>query len=196
LEKKGDEKRKQCNVNKDTVFLKAFGIWRDDTEEHSYGKWENKGYYSWSGKPSPTKVTDGFNDFGQALVVNKDNSISVKYLYSKDSRNSKSEIVPKKFQIEDLVLFRWSYEWIKKKVENKFSKHGWFKCNMKNGAYSEIIFGKPIFITKFLEWVKNGSAIFDTRMKQRRPNNTDRYGMQWRANNEFWKNLATNSYPE
>jgi hypothetical protein len=196
VNKKGNERRDLQNKNKDTIFLKAFGIWRDDTEDHSYGKWPNGGYYSWSGTPSPTKASKGFNGYGQALVVNNDNSISITYSFSKDARGNKSELVPERFQIENLELFKWGVDWIKEKVENKFSKFGWFKCNMKKEVYEEIMFGKPIFINNFLEWVKNGDVVFDTRMKERRPDKTDRLGMMFRASNSFWKKLAVYKYPE
>jgi hypothetical protein len=190
-DKKGDERREHQNKNKDEVFLKAFGEWRNDVKENTYGKWAKGGYYSWSGTPSPTKVTDGFNSYGQSLIVNNDNSISIVYSYSKDPRKNKSEIIPERFQIDNLELLKWSKERIKEEVENKFSALGWFKCNMKNGVYTEIVFGEPFTITKFLDWVKNGNVIFDTRMKERRPDGTDRMGMQWRASNSFWKSLVT-----
>ena len=93
------------------------------------------------------------------------------------------------------MLFGWSANWIKNKVENKFSVLGWFKCNIKKKEYVEIMFGDPITATTFLEWIKCGNVIFDTRMKQRRPNGSDRMGMMFRANNAFWKSLAVYTYP-
>ena len=204
--KTGKEKLKVQNGNKDGVFLKAFGVWRDANEDsHEYklnGKsitWKDvgkDGYYSWSGEPSPNKVTDAANSFGQSLVINQNNSISITYSYSKDTRSNKSEIVPKKFQTENLKLFGWSEEWIKKKVENKFNVHGWFKCNIKDGKFFKIIFGNKITITEFLKWVGNGDIVFDTRLKEKRPNGTDRYGMQWRAPSTFWESKSTKTYPE
>ena len=205
LGKKGNEKQKVQNENKDKVFLKAFGVWRNaDEDSHKYkldGKpitWKGigkDGYYSWSGAPSPNRVTDGANDFGQALVINENNSISITYSYSKDRRENKSELVPERFQSENLRLFGWSEEWIKKKVENKFNVHGWFKCNVKNKKFSEIIFGEKITISLFLEWVRDGDIVFDTRLKEKRPNGTDRYGMQWRAPSKFWESKSIQKYP-
>ena len=194
--KKGRDLQQQASQNKDGVFLKAFGVWRDDDKENSYGRWDEGGYYSWSGKPSPTKVTDGFNSFGQALVVNSDDSISVIYSFSKDCRDGKSKMVPEQFQTDDLELFGWSTDWIREKVENKFSVHGWFKCNIKKKKYVEIMFGNPITVTTFLKWIKEGNVIFDTRMKQRRPNGSDRMGMMFRASNAFWRSLAIHTYPQ
>jgi hypothetical protein len=154
--KVGNERRKQSSKNKDEVFLKAFGMWRHaDDDKHDYklnGKiitWKDlgkDGYYSWSGEPSPNKVTDETNEFGQ------------------------------------------------EQVENKVNVHGWFKCLVKNGTFSEIIFGDKITLGLFLEWVRNGDVMFDTRLKERRPDNTDRYGMNWRASSKFWESKSTFRY--
>ena len=207
IEETGKKKQKLQNRNKDEVFLKAFGAWRNaDEDSHEYKlpngdtvTWKDigkDGYYSWSGEPSPNKVTDGVNAFGQSLVINKNNSISITYSYSKDTRENKSELIPKEFQIENLELFGWSQEWIKKKVENKFNVYGWFKCNIKEEKFCEIIFGNKITLSEFLKWVRDGDVVFDTRFKERRPDGTDRYGMQWRAPSTFWKLKAVETYPE
>ena len=205
--KKGRERQELQNTNKDEIFLKAFGVFRNaDEDSHEYKlpngdivTWKDIGkeeYYSWSGKPSPNKVPDRFNAFGQALVINKNNSISITYSFSKDMRENKTELIPKEFQIENLELFGWSTEWIKEKVENKFNVHGWFKCNIKEGKFYEIIFGDKITISQFLKWVGDGDVVFDTRLKERRPDGTDRYGMQWRAPSTFWKSKSVQTYPE
>ena len=205
--KTGKEKQKLQNKNKDEVFLKAFGMWRNSNEDsHKYKlpngdiiTWEDigkDGYYSWSGKPSPNKVPDGVNAYGQALVINENNSISITYCYSKDTRENKSESIPKEFQIENLELFGWSQEWIRKKVENKFNVHGWFKCNIRKEKFYEIIFGNKITLSEFLKWVRDGDVVFDTRFKEKRPDGTDRYGMQWRAPSTFWKSKSIQAYPE
>lgn len=201
----GKKKQEQEQKNKDETFLKAFGEWRDaDEDSHMYkldGKsltWKDidkDGYYSWSGTPSPSKVTGGVNDYGQALVVNEDNSISITYCFSKDTRENKSDLVPEEFRIENLRLFGWSNDWIKEKVENKFNVHGWFKCNIKNDKFCEIIFGEKITVIEFLKWTRHGEVIFDTRLKEKRPDGTDRYGMQWRAASTFWKSKSIQTYP-
>jgi hypothetical protein len=203
--KTGKKKQELQKKNKDEIFLKAFGMWRDAGDDsHVYnldGKiksWQSigkDGYYSWSGTPSPNKVTNGINDFGQALIITENNSISITYCFSKDTREDKFELVPKEFQIENLKLFGWSPEWIKKKIENKFNEHGWFKCNIKEEEFYEIIFGDKITITEFLKWLRNGDVVFDTRLKETRPNGSDRYGMQWRAPSKFWNSKAVETYP-
>ena len=214
--KKGREKQKLKKINKNKIFLKAFGVWRNaDEDAHKYKlkkdipeyklckgdlvTWkdiEKDGFYSWSGGPSPNKVPDGTNAFGQALIINTDNSISIIYSYSKDTRGNKAELIPEDFQIDNLKLFGWSQEWIKKKVENKFNVHGWFKCIIKEEKFYEIIFGDKINVIEFLKWLRNGDIDFDTRLKETRPNGSDRYGMQWRAPSTFWKSKAVETYPE
>jgi hypothetical protein len=214
--KTGREKQKLRKINKNKIFLKAFGVWRNaDADTHKYKlkknipeyklrkgdlvTWkdiEKDGFYSWSGGPSPNKVPDGTNAFGQALVINTDNYTSITYSYSKDTRENKAELIPEDFQIDNLKLFGWSQEWIKKKVENKFNVHGWFKCNLKDGKFHEIIFGNKITLPLFLKWVRDGDVEFDTRLKETRPDNSDRYGMQWRAPSTFWKSKAIQTYTE
>jgi hypothetical protein len=203
--KTGQEKSKLRNMNKDEVFLKAFGVWRNAGDDPYEYKLDGKiitwydigkdGYYSWSGEPSPNKVTDGVNAFGQSIVINENNSISITYCFSKDTRENKSELVPKEFQIENLKLFGWSDEWIKGKVENKFNVYGWFKCNIKKEKFYEIIFGNKITLSEFLKWVRNGDVVFDVRLKERRPDTTDRLGMMWRAPSTFWKSKSVETYP-
>ena len=204
--KTGREKQKLQQTNKDEIFLKAFGVWRnadeDTTKYNLKGEiitWKDigkDGYYSWAGSPSPNKVSDGANDFGQGIVINKNNSISITYSYSKDKRENKAELVPKEFQIEHLELFGWGHEWIKEKVENKFNVHGWFKCNLKKEKFHEIIFGNKITLSVFLDWIRDGDIVFDTRLKEKRPDGTDRYGMMWRAPSKFWKSTSIQTYPE
>ena len=76
----GNNLRTQQNTNKDEVFLRAFGIWRNAEEGDVYQvdgqqlTWENGGFFSWSGI-CPQRVTQGYRDGGQALVVNDDNSL-------------------------------------------------------------------------------------------------------------------------
>ena len=192
----GNNLRTQQNTNKDEVFLRAFGIWRNAEEDDVYQvdgqqlTWENGGFFSWSGI-CPQRVTQGYRDEGQALVVNDDNSISVVYSYLHDIREDRDERVPEVFRIENLTLISWSEEQITEFVENKFGQRGWFKAMMdRQDRYNAIIFGRAIHIDRFLQAVRNGDIKFDPRLKQRRPDGTDRYGMQWRAGNAFWENLS------
>ena len=194
--------RIQQAANKDETFLPAFGRWRNaDEETHVYEldgnaiTWQDvgkDGYFSWSWI---RKVVHGFGNEGQSVVVNNDNSISIIYSYSHDNREDRETLVPEMFRIENLTLVKWSENQITEFVENKFGVLGWFKGLMdQHGRYNALIFGEPISIDRFLEAVRNSDIYFDTRMKERRPDNTDRLGMNWRANNTFWFDMSDETF--
>ncbi len=178
----GRRKNQLWRENK-AVFLRTFGR-------------AIEGVFSWSGTPCPKRVTDGFNDFGQEMTVSNDNSIVIKYSYSRDNRQNKHEIVPEMFQKENLKIVEWDSEMIKLKVERKFNRKGWFKCLQdSNGIYNSILFGGPFDIIKFLDVVKNGDVIFDSGMKDVRADGTDRYRSMWRASNSFWDSWVESRHP-
>ena len=176
--KKGMAKFAQIRKNK-TQFLKMFGR-------------SVNGRFSWSGTPCPKRVTDGVNDFGQELIVTKDNSIIITYSFSKDKRKNKSKLIPKKFQKDNLVIAGWDAAWIKDKVESKFNQKGWFKCLQdKSHVYTSIAFGAPISIGKFLELVKTGAIMFDSGMADGK----SRLYSMWRASNPIWEKLIVSRHP-
>lgn len=152
---------------------------------------QNKnGRYSWSGKVCP-KVSV-YNQFGQILSIETNKDIVARYSYSKDQRENKSIIVPKKLQQENLVIARWYSEYspstkktdkcLKEKLEDKFNNHGWFTCKMNSkGEYCKICFGKNIDYEVWLSLVKDGIVFFDSGMHE---GNARPYS-QWRANNDF-----------
>jgi len=140
--------------------------------------------YSWSGEPCP-KVGEA-NGFGQKLIIDSNNNIIAHYCYSKDMRPNKHKIVPTNLQIDNLILARWSMQWIKGKLEKKFNQSGWFKCKLnQQGVYDSIVFGAPINFNSWIEQVKQGVVIFDSGMYQ---GNSRNYSM-WRANNKLWDSL-------
>ena len=178
----GRERQKKMAEHK-SEFLKIFGR-------------KNSGAYSWSGEPCPKKATDGYNGFGQRIVVKDDDSILIEYSYEKDKRPDKAELVPERFQLKSHALARWSRELIKERVEEKFGYEGWFKCKRKkNGTYNEIVFGDAFDIKQFIKMVKNGDAFFDSGMKERRKDGTDRYRSMWRASNKHWESMETYTHP-
>jgi hypothetical protein len=145
-----------------------------------------KNRYSWSGKPTP-KV-DVYNSFGQILKVDDKGNIFAIYSYNEDKRVDKSKIVPKTIQKNDLLIAEWSAEMMKKRVEQKFNKLGWFKCLKDNtGAYSSIVFGAPIKFSSWIKGVRKGLIFFDSGMYQ---GNIRPYS-QWRADNKYWDSLVT-----
>lgn len=63
------------------------------------------GRFSWSGTSCPK--LNKYNELGQIIKIEENNDIVVRYSYSKDKRENKSNIVPIQLQIENLVLARW-----------------------------------------------------------------------------------------
>ncbi len=162
-----------------SAFLKVFGA--PNTFRNNR--------YSWSGKPVPN--VSGYNLFGQKLKVDKEGNIFAIYSYSKDKRPDKSAIVPKLLQKENLVLAMWDAEMMRKRVENKFNKLGWFKCEKdKSGVYYKIVFGAAIDFENWIEGVRKGVIFFDSGMYD----GNKRPYANWRANNKYWDSLVVDSY--
>jgi hypothetical protein len=151
---------------------------------------EYEGRYSWSGKCAP-KVKK-YNDVGQTLIVDKNKNILALYSYSKDMRKDKNKIIPKKMQIDGLILARWDMLSIKNKLERKFNKRGWFKCEMdkKINIYMSIVFGGPIKFSSWIRGVENGLIYFDSGMHI---GNIRPYS-NWRADNKYWESLIVARY--
>lgn len=145
---------------------------------------------AWSGRIVPN-IKD-FNYAGQKLVVDSDNNILAIYSYSKDTRKNKDTVVPEAYRIENLTLAKWSADYMKARVENKFNQNGWFKClkHKTTGLYNEIVFGEPITFENWIEYVKLGDVIFDSGMHQ---GNVRPYA-SWRSSNTFWNKLITTRY--
>lgn len=167
-----------------------FSITRDNFLE-IFGKPNPKkgNRYSWSGEPCPN--INGYNLFGQKLIKDEENNIIAHYNYLEDKREGKENIVPKKMQIENLVLAKWLASSLKEKLERKFNQNGWFICKKdKEGYYTNIHFGEPINFENWIEMVKDGTVFFDSGMYQ---GNSRNYS-QWRANNSLWDSLITEVY--
>ena len=131
-------------------------LWRKNKAQflRIFGK-ENNGKFSWSGKPCPKRVTDGYNDFGQEMTVNDDNSISIRYSFSKDARPDKSKRVPERFRRENLIIVEWNSELIQKRVERKFNQKGWFKCIQdEDGVYRSIGLEDQLTLKSFCKWLE------------------------------------------
>jgi hypothetical protein len=147
------------------------------------------GRHSWSGEPSPT--IKGVNKFGQNLFIDGENNIHAKYHYSKDERLDKAIVVPDAMKLDDLTIARWDASKLKKKVENKFNKMGWFKClRDSTGAYTSIVFGGPIDYEAWISLVKTGDVYFDSGMYE----GNNRPYSQWRADNTLWNKLIISKH--
>lgn len=183
-----------------SVFNEKSSIKRRDIFLSIFGKpnQEKGGRYSWSGEPCP-KI-NGYNRFGQRLIVDETDDIIAEYCYSKDQRNNKSEIVPEKLQKEHIILARWygssvpsgkKGKCLKSKLEDKFNDKGWFTCKTDHlGRYCKICFGKPMIFDNWLELVRQGIVFFDSGMYQ---GNVRPYS-QWRANNSYWDSLIDEEF--
>ena len=162
-------------------FLKLFGSPNPEKDNR----------HSWSGRSCP-KINQ-FNDFGQKLIVTEDDTIMAIYSYSEDKRTNKSNLMPDDFKKENYIIASWSAELMKKRVEKKFNKLGWFKCNKnKEGIYTSIVFGNPITFKIWIKGVKEGLIFFDSGMFDSETNK--RPYSQWRANNNYWESLITDTY--
>lgn len=147
------------------------------------------GRFSWSGEPCPKII--GYNSFGQKLSIDSSDSILAIYSYSKDARTNKAQIVPSVLQKDNLVIATWDSEWMRTKVERKFNQNGWFKClKDTNGIYTYIAFGEPFTYDTWLGYVATGDIFFDSGMYQ----GNERPYSQWRANNNIWDSLITETY--
>ena len=147
------------------------------------------GRYSWSGRMCP-KIKQ-YNSHGQILEVDHAGNIFAEYSFKNDLRPGKSIIVPAHLQKEGLVLARWDAKELKIKVESKFNKLGWFKCQKgPDGAYANIVFGDPIDFNRWIEGVRQGKIYFDSGMFT---GNSRNYS-QWRADNRYWESLISERY--
>jgi hypothetical protein len=147
--------------------------------------------HSWSGSVCP-KVGK-VNQYCQILMVYPDGTIKAEYSYSKDKRPDKHSIVPLALQKEGLVLAAWNGASLKKKLENKFKEHGWFKCIQESrghGKYTGMVFGGPIEFEDWVEQVRLGNVYLDSGMYE---GNSRKYS-QWRASNQFWTSLIEETY--
>lgn len=197
-------------MKKDSVSKTTFGDWSPDltiwgrkkplqipevsvTREqflHCFGKPNplKSNRFSWSGEPIPN--IDKYNRFGQIMEVNTNSDIVIKYSFLKDCRINKNEIMPDHLK-RNLILARWQSGILKTKLERKFNDKGWFKCYKNQfGVYTHIGFGDPINFTTWIQLVKQGIVFFDSGMYEGNP----RPYSQWRANNNYWDNLITDTY--
>ncbi|MEK7643845.1 MAG: LlaMI family restriction endonuclease [Patescibacteria group bacterium] len=173
-------------------FLKNKGTKNRDKFMEIFGAPNSKrnNRYAWSGKPTP-KI-GSYNEFGQKLIIDKQNNIIAVYSFKSDKRKNKKKIIPLTMRKDDLILAKWRAQIIALKVENKFNKSGWFKCieNTKTGVYSHIVFGGPINFKSWINGVKKGFIFFDSGMHV----GNNRPYSNWRANNKYWDSLVIGKY--
>ncbi len=164
-----------------TEFLQIFGTPNPAKKDR----------HSWSGSVCP-KVS-GINQYGQILTVYSDGTIRAEYDYNKDQRPDKDSVVPLVLRKEAVALATWHGASLKKKLENKFKEHGWFKCIQESnghGRYVGMVFGGPIEFEDWVEQVRLGNVYLDSGMYE---GNSRKYS-QWRATNHFWTSLIEETY--
>lgn len=159
-------------------FLKAFGTPNPDKEMR----------LSWSGEVFPKWGKT--NKFGQSMSVSSNGRIEIFYSYESDLRPEKSELVPTKWQVENLVLATWTEEKLRRNLENKFDTFGWFKLlKDPSGKYNGIQFGREISWNDFVGLMTAGKVIVDCGMYEGNP----RPYMQFRADPKVWDEFEEES---
>jgi hypothetical protein len=142
---------------------------------------EKGGRLSWSGEVFP-KI-GSINRYGQSMIVDESQSIVIFYSFSRDTRPDKLTTVPPKWQVEELVIAKWTSEKLRRNLESKFNTFGWFKLLADaNGAYSTIQFGRVISWDEFIDLFSQGLVIIDCGMYEDNP----RPYMQFRADSKIW----------
>ena len=145
--------------------------------------------YSWSGKCVP--VYGVWNAYGQKIIINENDDIIIYYSFKNDKRLIKDSFPYFLKSDSDIVIVLWNAEKMRKNIENKFNKKGFFICKKIDNVYQTISFGKPFTFKYFIECIKNKKIIFDSGMYE---GNVRNYS-QFRGNvNSFWDELITEEY--
>ena len=159
-------------------FIKYFGTANPDKNNR----------YSWSGKCFPK--FGKINDCGQIIYFSKNNDLCILYYYSSDKRDNKKDL-PDMIKKNKLLIAVWTMEKLKKSVENKFNKEGYFICKKNiNGVYDKICFGPKIDFNFFVDKMKSGEIILDSGMYD---GNTRNYS-NFRSNNKLWLDNIIDEY--
>ena len=147
-----------------------------------YGGYNNdKKRWSWA---NPIKYDDS-NKFGQKFIIN-DVGIYVVYNNKHDVNYADRK---GKHKDGDVILFGWSHKELKKKVENKFGKNGYFRPVKDKNIYIGLQFGDPIMYEEFKKNIINKSIFLDpgTYVGNNRPY------MQWRTGNNWFDTREENN---
>ena len=191
-------------------FVEALGVKRNDLEKGIY--------HSMSGEHVPTYINDSTN-IGLSLEE-KNSDISIKYNFDKDLRDSKGLNVPKEFQKNNLLIYRWygsdsSFKTFRENIiENNLPIKVQFegknaavsleeRIRRKFGVYGIVVglydqnkgfyglkFLKKIVLDDWLGFFKNKDVFYDTGLTTR---NKRQYN-QWRSNAKFMKTLEEDIY--
>ena len=84
----------------------------------------------------------------------------------------------------------WKEEKMKKNINNKFNKNGFFILKKHENKYTKICFGNPFNFECFIKNIKNNLIFFDSGMYD---GNTRNYS-HFRSYAKFWFSLITEEY--
>lgn len=191
-------------------FVENIGVKRNDLKHGTY--------YSMSGKHMVKNINDATN-IGLSLEEN-DSDISIFYNFDKDLRDSKILKIPKEFQKENLLIYKWygtdlSFKIFKENIEENSLPID-VKLNGKNasvsleerirrkfGVYGLVVglhdnlrgfyglkFLKRISLNDWIGFFKNKNVFYDTALTTA---NKRPYN-QWRSNKKFMDTLVESFY--
>ena len=142
--------------------------------------------FSWSGTCVP-KYNE-WNSNGQLLTIDENNDIIIYYSFTMDTRTRKTDF-PLFLQNDNIVIALWKSEKMKKHINDKFNKKGFFICKKINDLYEKICFGKTFNFEYFIECIKNKKIIFDSGMYDGNLRNYSQF-----RGTTFWNELITEEY--
>jgi hypothetical protein len=122
-----------------------------------------------------------FNACGQKIVVEND-TIAVLYDSTQDTRETKVNQEPH-------IIMQWDAAVLKRTIENKFNKNGFFQCKKIGKTYEKICFGKNITFDTWIAAFKEGIIYHDGYSKLH-----GRGRHVFRASNKFWDNFIIEEY--
>lgn len=163
------------------------------TDKLTKEKWWNT--FRRDDRPDEARVggwdLDSVDYNGQYLEVDTDNNINVKYNYMKDQRSDKDTMVSNFYKNEENhMIAQWNAVDLKKAIEQKFNKHGFYICSKdKNGLYNEISFGPPISFDTWINSFKLKKIYYDGYSSL-----TGRWRGTFRASKTWWNMLVNDKY--
>lgn len=180
-------KDKRTEINKFNLWSDEIKISRNDfiTYFGNPNPLKNN-RHSWSGACVPTYNT--WNANGQTLTVLENGDVVVYYSYESDERTTKHNL-PHYLQIGKILTVIWKSAKLRKNINNKFNKNGFFICKKVGPVYNSICFGKPFDFEYFIECIKNKKVIFDSGMYAGNSRNYSHF-----RGSQFWAELLTDEH--
>jgi len=143
--------------------------------------------YSWSGKSFP--ILNEWNGCGQKIIVDENDNILILYSYDNDKRTRKL-LFPNFLKNKELIIAIWLSDNLRKKINNKFNKTGFFICKKNKDFFHSICFGNPFDFNFFIKSFQEKKIFIDSGMYV----GNNRSYSQFRASSSFWNNLIIEEY--